>query len=132
MNFLIAVMGDTFERVTEQKEVLALRNKAQAIMEVDAYIPSWVSGRATPRNLLVCEAKDEAERWSGFSGEIKREVKKLEDKLQHVQEQLEDKLPNMQAQMQAQLSEQTTLLLRNITKMLKPSNASEEPSRLTS
>ena len=57
MNFLIAVMGDTFERVTEQKEVLALRNKAQAILEVDAYIPSWVSGRATPRNLLVCEAK---------------------------------------------------------------------------
>ena len=62
-------------------------------------------------------------------------LKKLEDKLQHVQEQLaldlKDKLQKMQAQMQAQLNEQTTLL-QNITEMLKPSNASGEPSRLTS
>jgi hypothetical protein len=65
MNFLIAVMGDTFERVTEQKEVLALKNKAQAIMEVDAYIPTCVSGRATPRNLLVCEAQPPGLRGEG-------------------------------------------------------------------
>ena len=128
MNFLIAVMGDTFERVTEQKEVLALRNKAQALLEVDAYFPSWVSGRATPRNLLVCEATNEAARWSGFSGEIKREVKRLEDKLQ-------DKLQNMQAQMQAQLSELRASLseqLANIAKVLESHNAQGDPSRLTS
>ena len=62
MNFLIAVMGDTFERVTEQKDILALRNKAQALLEVDAYVPNWMSGRANPRILMVCEAIKEAPR----------------------------------------------------------------------
>ena len=82
MNFLIAVMGDTFERVTEQAEVLAWKNKALRLLEVNAYCPAWLSGRGTPRFLLVCEAVNGTEPWSGFSGEIKREVKKLEEKVQ--------------------------------------------------
>jgi gas vesicle protein len=135
MNFLIAVMGDTFERVTEQKQILALRNKARALLEVDAYFPNWMSGRATPRNLLVCEATNEAARWSGFSGEIKREVKRLEDKLQDKLQNMQNESKNgqaqMQAQMQAQLSEQRASLA-NIAKMLESHNAQGDPSRLTS
>ena len=127
MNFLIAVMGDTFERVTEQKEILALRNKARALLEVDAYFPNWMSGRETPRNLLVCEATNEAARWSGFSGEIKREVKRLEDKLQDQQMELKAQL----SELRASLSEQRALLA-NIAKMLESHNAQGDPSRLTS
>jgi hypothetical protein len=134
MNFLIAVMGDTFERVTEQKEILALRNKAQGLLEVDAYFPSWASGRATPRSLLVCEAMNEAARWSGFSGEIKRELKRLEDKMLKGQAQSDDKFSLLQ-KVQAQLDDKLTSLedkLQNIAEMLKSSSGHSEPSRLTS
>ena len=138
MNFLIAVMGDTFERVTEQKEILALRKKARALLEVDAYFPNWMNGRATPRNLLVCEATNEAARWSGFSGEIKREVKRLEDKLQDKLQNMQNESKNGQAQMQAQFSDLRASLseqrasLANIAKMLDSHNAQGDPSRLTS
>ena len=75
MNFLIAVMGDTFERVTEQKSVLSTRSRAQRLLELQACLPAWVLRRLTPRFLIICEACTEAESWSGFSGEIKRAVK---------------------------------------------------------
>ena len=105
MNFLIAVMGDTFERVQEQEQVLALKNRAVRLLEVNAYCPGWVSGRSTPRFLLVCEAVNETEPWSGFSGEIKREVKRLEVQLSELQGSLENKLRNQHDSL-AKLSKQ--------------------------
>ena len=75
MNFLIAIMGDTFERVTEQKSVLATRSRAQRLLELQACLPAWVLRRLTPRFLIICEACAEAGSWSGFSGEIKKDVR---------------------------------------------------------
>ena len=75
MNFLIAIMGDTFERVTEQKSVLSTRSRAQRLLELQACLPAWVLRRLTPRFLIICEACAEAGSWSGFSGEIKKDLR---------------------------------------------------------
>ena len=117
MNFLIAVMGDTFERVQEQEQVLALKNRAVRLLEVNAYIPGWVSGRLTPRFLLVCEAVNETEPWSGFSGEIKREVRRLEAQLSEQQKSLENKLSHQQKSVENKLSEQQKAL-ENLANLL--------------
>ena len=131
MNFLIAVMGDTFERVQEQEQVLALKNRAVRLLEVNAYCPGWVSGRSTPRFLLVCEAVNATEPWSGFSGEIKREVRRLEEKveayrmssekaqaqLSEQQKSFENKLIEQQKSLENKLSEQQQAL-ENISNLL--------------
>jgi uncharacterized phage infection (PIP) family protein YhgE len=77
---------------------------------------------------------NEAARWSGFSGEIKRELKRLEDKMLKGQAQSDDKFSLLQKG-QAQLDDKLTSLedkLQNIAEMLKSSSAHSEPSRLTS
>merc|ERR1711871_823802 len=92
MNFLIAIMGDTFERVMEQREVLALKNKAKLLLQVRASIPYPVRVRFL--DFLLLKKEDEADdapkkrflfvsepskgpaMWSGFFGGIKSQVEK--------------------------------------------------------
>jgi len=109
MNFLIASMGDTFERVTEQKEILALRNKAELLLEVNSYFPSWMNGRSN--FLLVCVTVNEAVRWSswagnavdqwrGYSGDVKRELRAMQAQFE---KSLEVQFREQQKSLQAQL-----------------------------
>jgi hypothetical protein len=120
MNFLIAVMGDTFERVTEQREILALRNKALLLLEVNAFFPTWLSGRTKPRFLSVCVESNEAKRWrdwpansaenwSGFTGDLKREMRTIlteQKSMQAEQKSLQDKIDEIQKSLHA-LAEKT-------------------------
>ena len=41
MNLLIAIMGDSYEKVKESERVQALRERAQIIVEAERTNPSW-------------------------------------------------------------------------------------------
>ena len=98
MNFLIAVMGDTFERVQERGEVLALKESATLARDVDAILPQRLLARLNPRYVLFAKpAVDLSGEWTGFFGEIKREVvgvrgevRALDSRLGEVRSQLQE------------------------------------------
>jgi hypothetical protein len=96
MNFLIAAMGDTFERVSERREEYAQKNRAHLLLEAKASIPGYVCRHFlhddNSRFLFVCEMVNEAVRWSGFSSGIKRKILKSELKTQKRLEEVENKL----------------------------------------
>ena len=76
MNFIVAVMGDTFERVQERQRVLAIKERAALVQDVDSCLPTTLLRRLNPRFVLYCTPATDAqqEAWSGFFGEIKKEV----------------------------------------------------------
>ena len=81
MNFIIAVMGDTFERVQERAHVLAIKERALLVQDVDSCLPSSVLRSLNPRFVLYSRPvrsagslKREHTEWTGFFGEIKREI----------------------------------------------------------
>ena len=96
MNFLIAAMGDTFERVSGRKMEFSQKNRAHLLMEAKASIPGIVCRRFfnedKDRFLFVCEMAHEANSWSGFSSGIKRKILKSEMKTQKRMEEVENKL----------------------------------------
>jgi hypothetical protein len=151
MNFLIAVMGDTFERVAEQKKVLGLRSAAQTLLEVRAHIPADLIRRFSsllspfffPAHekrpfLYVCEptARVRSEEWSGFSGEIKKKVDKVDKRLDELTGLLLDSREHFQTQLDVlrshlddQLDERLEKL-EEITKRLCSLQVQQEPPPL--
>ena len=78
MNFVIAVMGDTFERVQERAHVLAIKERALLVQDVDSCLPFHLLIKLNPRFVLyakpVVRAMRQDVHWSGFFGEIKKEI----------------------------------------------------------
>jgi hypothetical protein len=75
MNLLIAIMGDSYEKVKESERVQALRERAQIIVEAERTYPSW---HKYHRYMHIAEAADissDAQRsleWEGITGRVKQ------------------------------------------------------------
>ena len=76
MNLLIAIMGDSYEKVKESERVQALRERAQIIVEAERTHPSW---HKYHRCMHIAEVADisssDAQRnveWEGITGRVKQ------------------------------------------------------------
>ena len=56
MNLLIAIMGDSYEKVKETERVQALHERAKIIVDMELQHPTWHS---YPRYMHIAEAADE-------------------------------------------------------------------------
>ena len=76
MNLLIAIMGDSYEKVKESERVQALRERAQIIVEAERRNPSW---HKYHKYMHIVEAADistsSAQKnveWEGITGRVKQ------------------------------------------------------------
>jgi len=78
MNFIIAVMGDTFERVQERAHVLAILEHAALVLDVDALLPDALLRTLNARFVLLCKPASTSGgtdvAWAGFFGQLRREM----------------------------------------------------------
>ena len=93
MNLLIAIMGDSYEKVKESERVQALRERAQIIVEAELTRPSW---HKYHKYMHIAEAADIASdtgmspslEWEGITGRVKQLLKaensKIKTELQEV------------------------------------------------
>ena len=93
MNLLIAIMGDSYEKVKESERVQALRERAQIIVEAELTRPSW---HKYHKYMHIAEAADIASdtgmspslEWEGITGRVKQLLKaensKIKAELQEV------------------------------------------------
>ena len=73
LNLLIAIMGDSYEKVKEYEAVHALHERAKMIVEMELQHPSWHTFCGF---MHVAEAADEdsmpAPEWVGITGRVKQ------------------------------------------------------------
>ena len=76
MNLLIAIMGDSYEKVKESERVQALRERAQIIVEAERTNPSW---HKYHKYMHIAEAADVSTsgaqkniEWEGITGRVKQ------------------------------------------------------------
>ena len=73
LNLLIAIMGDSYEKVKEKEAVHALHERAKMIMEMELQHPSW---HTFCDFMHVIEAADEDSKptpeWEGITGRVKQ------------------------------------------------------------
>ena len=86
MNLLIAIMGDSYEKVKESERVQALRERAQIIVEAELTRPSW---HKYHKYMHIAEAADIASdtgmspslEWEGITGRVKQLLKAENSKI---------------------------------------------------
>ena len=76
MNLLIAIMGDSYEKVKESERVQALRERAQIIVQAERTNPSWHTCHkymhiAEPADISTSDARKNIE-WEGITGRVKQ------------------------------------------------------------
>ena len=76
MNLLIAIMGDSYEKVKESERVQALRERAQIIVGAERTNPSWHKYHkymhiAEPADISTSDAQKNVE-WEGITGRVKQ------------------------------------------------------------
>ena len=76
MNLLIAIMGDSYEKVKESERVQALRERAQIIVEAERTNPSWHKYHkymhiAEAADISTSGAQNNLE-WEGITGRVKQ------------------------------------------------------------
>ena len=76
MNLLIAIVGDSYEKVKESERMQALRERAQIIAEAERTHPSW---HRYHRYMHIAEAADISSsgarrdlEWEGITGRVKQ------------------------------------------------------------
>jgi len=111
LNMLIALMGDSFERVQSLRIAELRRHRAALLCEIDACIPDFVLRRLNPRGYLYMGrpaqaggADDESE-WFGFVGEIRKDVRRGTSDLR---QEIEHATANIEQQFLKQTMEQKT------------------------
>ena len=99
MNLLIAIMGDSYEKVKESERVQALRERAQIIVEAELTRPSW---HKYHKYMHIAEAADIASdtgmspslEWEGITGRVKQLLKaensKIKTELQEAKAELQE------------------------------------------
>ena len=101
LNLLIAIMGDSYEKVKESERVEALRERAQIIVEAERTHQSW---HKYHRYMHFVEAADLSEprpqEWEGITGRVKQ---LLDDKVCEVQHKIEDKIDKKNDEMTAKI-----------------------------
>ena len=90
MNLLIAIMGDSYEKVKETERVQALHERAKIIVDMEIQHPGW---HEYPKYMHIAEAADEygvpLPEWAGITGRVKQ---LLDQRIGHAQKELESKV----------------------------------------
>ena len=110
MNLLIAIMGDSYEKVKESERVQALRERAQIIVEAERTNPSWHKYHkymhiAVPADISTSDAQKNVE-WEGITGRVKQllEIQTAEVKAETAEAKVE------RAELKAELADVKALL----------------------
>ena len=101
LNMLIAIMGDTFGRIIEAKEVNAMKTKIELMKDLSLVINEEKTEKEQKVFLFVVQpeinVEDEIEEWVGTFNSMKshteKKIKALEDKIttHFVKQEIEDK-----------------------------------------
>ena len=126
MNLLIAIMGDSYEKVKESERVQALRERAQIIVEAERRNPSWHKYHkymhiAEAADISISSAQKNVE-WEGITGRVKQllEMKTAEVKAEtaeakveraELKAELKAELAEVKLELKAELAEVTALLV---------------------
>jgi predicted RNA-binding protein with EMAP domain len=90
MNLLIAIMGDSYEKVKETERVQALHERAKIIVDMETQHPGW---HEYSKYMHIAEAADEygvpLPEWAGITGRVKQ---LLDQRVGQAQEELESKV----------------------------------------
>ena len=101
MNLLIAIMGDSYEKVKETERVQALHERAKIIVDMEIQHPGW---HEYPKYMHIAEAADEygvpLPEWAGITGRVKQ---LLDQRVGQAQEELESKVEERVGQAQEEL-----------------------------
>ena len=100
MNLLIAIMGDSYEKVKETERVQALHERAKIIVDMEVQHPGW---HKYPRYMHIAEAADEygvaLPEWAGITGRMKQlldaRVGQAHEEIQNVVESKTDILKSV-------------------------------------
>ena len=88
MNLLIAIMGDSYEKVKETERVQALHERAKIIVDMEIQHPGW---HEYPKYMHIAEAADEygvpLPEWAGITGRVKQ---LLDQRVGHAQKELKE------------------------------------------
>lgn len=103
LNLLIAIMGDSYEKVKEREAVAALRERAIMIMEMEVQHPTW-HRFCTYMHIIEAadeDSKDEPE-WQGITGRTKQlldatnarveAISSRLERLEHLSSRVEDEM----------------------------------------
>jgi len=86
LNMIIAIMGDTYDRVTDMMEIADQKEFATLILETETLL-FWIRNKNKLDYLQECRVEDSREeedskKWHGKINEIKKQIKRLEFKVQ--------------------------------------------------
>ena len=126
LNLLIALMSDTFERVTESWVFEGRKMRIETIIEEELLMNDSQNAEFFPDYLQVLRPVEEAaDEWAGVSGQIstvreevsivKREVARVEQKVDAMATVMKDKVGALEAKMKAsqvEMSEQLLLMAK--------------------
>ena len=111
MNLLIAIMGDSYEKVKESERVQALRERAQIIVEAERTNPSWQKYHkymhiAEAADISTSDAQKNLE-WEGITGRVKQllEMQTAEAKVERAE--LKAETAEVKAELKAELKAET-------------------------
>jgi len=114
LNMLIAVMGDTYERVIENKEVNATQTKLAIMDDLTAILPQESSEQAQELYLFLAipalEEDDEGESWEGS---LKRMTRLVERNTQALTSRLDKKTNALQDSIE-EMSKKEIIQYRNM------------------
>eukprot|EP01043_Picozoa_sp_COSAG02_P127860 COSAG02_NODE_65268_length_258_cov_0.968553_1_plen_85_part_11 len=75
MNLLIAIMGDSYEKVKEREYVEGVRERAITVVDMELRFPTM---HEFPKYMLICEGVELDAKlhdpWSGIGGKIMQET----------------------------------------------------------
>ena len=127
MNLLIAIMGDSYEKVKETERVQALHERAKIIVDMEIQHPGW---HEYPKYMHIAEAADEygvpLPEWAGITGRVKQlldqrvgqaqeelgsKVDAVEERVGQAQEKTDFAISAMQSQ-QSQMQEQQSQICK--------------------
>ena len=118
MNFIIADMGSTYERVKERSNVTKLKERAGLLLEAERCIsfvaPRHFWDRVFGEYLFVCTKATQhddgtQDSWDSFTGSIKNKLdevqRSLSEELRHRQEKTLERIEQMFDSLNSQLTE---------------------------
>ena len=82
MNFIIAVVSDSYDFCMERKTQLINRAKLEMILECEDILPEWVLSNRNyfPRFIIIrreqgsSEAEDNSDEWNGFVKQMQKHL----------------------------------------------------------
>ena len=122
LNLLIALMSDTFERVTESWVFEGRKMRIETIIEQELLMNDSENAEYFPDYLQVLRPVEEgADEWVGVSGqisasreEVKQEVARVEQKVDAVKQ----KVDAMAAEMKAEMTANQDLIMEQLRSMV--------------